>query len=257
MNPLAADSARQDEDAYLASYDLRKFPPAAVTVDTAILTIIERELSVLLIRRGNHPERGKWALPGGFKDEGETLFDAALRETEEETGVSPRQLKAAGHIEQLGSYGDPGRDRRGHIVSVAYVVVLPAELSVQAGDDAQEARWWQLSKLALDRGRGTVPIAFDHRQILRDARDRVRSKIEYTTLATRFLPQAFTVDQLRQVYESVWARELNAGNFWRKFTRTEKCLIPVGEANSTNRGRKPTLYRAGDVRYLTSPLERT
>ena len=130
------------------------YPRPALTVDLILLT---REPSprVLLIQRKHEPFQGRWALPGGFVDEGETLETAARRELQEETGVT------VSAIEQFGTYGDPGRDPRGWTVSVVYLVRVEAEeLSAQAGDDAAEVAWFALTDLPL--------LAFDHRQILTD-----------------------------------------------------------------------------------------
>src|SRR5262244_60199 len=115
-------------------YDPRAYPPVAVTVDVAVLTLHERRLHVLLIERGREPWLGAWALPGGFVRPDETLEEAAARELREETGID-----ASAHLEQIGAYGDPGRDPRMRVVTVAYLAVLPRIGALQAGSDAARA----------------------------------------------------------------------------------------------------------------------
>lgn len=138
------------------------YPRPALTVD---LVLVSREARprVLLIRRGNEPFAGAWALPGGFVNEGESLADAARRELHEETGVT------VGDLEQLYTAGDPGRDPRGWTVSVAYLVRVNIEtLTPRAGDDAAAVGWHRLDKLP--------PLAFDHGMILGRAKARLADR---------------------------------------------------------------------------------
>lgn len=155
----------QSEAQFLANYDMRAFPPVAVTVDVVWLTEIAGHRVVLLIKRGNHPFKGKWALPGGFANDDETLDEGARRELREETSLD------ALHLEQLGAYGDPGRDPRGHTVTVAYLAVGPPPQTPQGADDAADAQFWRLDDLDLagDGSASIIDIAFDHRTIICDA----------------------------------------------------------------------------------------
>jgi 8-oxo-dGTP diphosphatase len=137
---------------------------AHLTVDMVLLTVYNDALHVLLIKRGWPPFEGAWALPGGYVDEGETFDAAARRELQEETN-----LVAPPHLERVDVYGDPGRDPRGRVVSVAYVAVLPTMPSPTAGDDAREAQWTPVAD-ALATAEG---LAFDHHRILTDAVARV------------------------------------------------------------------------------------
>jgi 8-oxo-dGTP diphosphatase len=228
-----------EERAFLASYDPSAYPPVAVTVDVVILTILDGQLSVLLIRRGDHPYRGRWAIPGGFVEERENLDAAARRELKEETGID-----AGVHIEQLAAYGDPDRDPRLRVVSVAYVAMLPDVAAPGAGSDASDARFWPAAD-ALDPRR--VPLAFDHHRILSDAVDRARAKLEYTSLATTFLDDPFTIADLRRVYETVWGVRLHAANFRRKVLSTPGFVVPTGEVRGRGRAE---LYRRGTVARL-------
>lgn len=243
---------RQGEAEFLATYSLRDFPPAAVTVDLACLTIRSGRLAVLLIERGGHPFRGCWALPGGFAQADETLTESAHRELAEETAMD------VSHSEQLGTYGDPGRDPRGHIVSVAYLAFGPEMSDPTAGDDAAAARFWTAEDLDLDGdgGRSVVELAFDHRRILVDAVERARSKLEYTTLATAFCAETFTIGELRGVYEAAWGRSVHPGNFRRKVLSTAGFVIPVGTAPATGPGRPAELFRRGPATRMNPPLLR-
>ncbi|MBO0869184.1 MAG: NUDIX hydrolase, partial [Micromonosporaceae bacterium] len=183
----------ETERAFLTGYDPRAFPPVAVTVDVAILTVQQGQFCALLVRRGAHPYRGRWALPGGFVRPREDLADAAGRELVEETGLATQA-----HLEQLGSYGAPDRDPRMRVVSVAYLAIVPDLPHPVAGTDAAEARYRPVAELI---GESAPRLAFDHSRILADAVERARAKLEYTDLATTFLDEPFTIADLRRVYE--------------------------------------------------------
>jgi 8-oxo-dGTP diphosphatase len=231
----------------MSAYDPRGFPPAAVTVDLVVLTIRNDGLEVLLVRRGEDPFAGALALPGGFVRPDEGLNRAAARELAEET----RLTVGAAHLEQLASYGDPGRDPRMRVVTVAYLALAPEMPLPRAGTDAGEARWVP-ARDVLD---GDV-LAFDHQRILADGVERARAKLEYTPLAAAFCPQEFTIAQLRRVYEIVWGTTLDPRNFHRKVTGTTGFVVPAGTATAGDRGRPAQLYRAGPADQLYPPLLR-
>jgi 8-oxo-dGTP diphosphatase len=216
--------------------------PFALTVDLVVLTIKRDELVVLLVKRAAEPYRGRLALPGGFVEEVESLEQAARRELREETGVA---LQAV-HREQLGAYGDPRRDPRGRVVSVAYLVVDSDLPDPQAATDASAAAFLPMESV-LSRPRR---LAFDHARILRDALERVRSELEDTALAVEFLPEEFTVADLRRVYEVVWGVSLDPRNFHRKVTGAEGFLLPTGKETRGERGRPAALYRPGPAERL-------
>ncbi|MBO4208456.1 NUDIX hydrolase [Micromonospora echinofusca] len=219
-----------------------------VTVDLAILTVREGRLQVLLIERGNEPFRGRAALPGGFLRDGEDLDAAARRELREETGLDGSAL----HLAQLGAFGAPGRDPRGRVVTIAYLAIAPHLPVPVPGSDASGARWEPVEASLADPDR----LAFDHGDILRTAVDRARRELEYTTLATVFCGETFTMGELREIYEVVWGVPLDPRNFSRKVKKTEGFVIPSGEQRVQETGRPATLYRRGPATTLYPPMLR-
>jgi 8-oxo-dGTP diphosphatase len=217
-------------------YDPAEYPPFAVTVDIVLLTVRNGELSTLLIRRANPPYRGAWALPGGFVEPNEDLDTAARREFAEETN-----LGLDVHIEQLRCYGAPRRDPRMRVVSVAHLAMVPDVPLPAAGSDAADARYFPVT--------GLPRLAFDHGRILADGIERARSKLEYTSLATTFLTEPFTIADLRRVYESVWGVVLHPANFRRKVLATPGFVRPTGQKRSTGHG-WADLYRPGATTLL-------
>lgn len=208
-------------------------PVFYVTVDVVVLTIRDGALCALVVKRGSEPFAGSSALPGGFVEPEETLATAALRELGEETGFGPEVSR----LEQLASYGDPGRDPRGRVVSVAWLAVVPQGSAPTAGSDAAAAEWRRVNALQ-DEGR----LAFDHHTILADGVERARSKLEYTALATAFVEPEFTIADLRGVYEVVWGVGVDARNFHRKVTGAG-FIEPTGESVQRGPGRPAALYR--------------
>ena len=243
-------------------HDLATSPPpsAAITVDLIVLTIRDDELTGLLIRRGIPPFQGKLALPGGFVGPDETLAEAAARELTEETGLiadlgqEPDQpAEGLVHLEQLASYGDPGRDPRHRVVTIGYLALAPGLPAPHAGSDAAGAYWLPVGPL-LDGS--PDELAFDHHAILADGVERARAKLEYSPLATAFCPPEFTVGQLRRVYEIVWGISLDPRNFHRKVTGTPGFLVPASATTAGQLGRPARLYRRGAAAALHPPLLR-
>ena len=221
-----------------AGYDPSQFPPFAVTVDVVILTMSEGALHVLLVRRGEAPFEGMWAIPGGFKRPAETLDGAAKRELAEETGVD-----AAPVLKQFRAYGDPGRDPRMNVVTVAYLAVLRDVGAIEAGSDAADASLLPVSDVL----NGQVDLAFDHLRILRDAVERIRVELEVSGIATAFVGSTFTMAELRAVYEAIWGVQLDAANFRRSIVAEDGWVIPTGRHSrpGPSGGRPAELYRAG------------
>ncbi|MGI5445920.1 NUDIX hydrolase [Streptomyces sp. CA-243310] len=245
----------------MSPYDPSAFPPFAVTVDLVVLTVQRHALCALVVRRGEQPFQGRWALPGGFVRDDEDLAGAAARELAEETGLCAHDpavpdVDNGAHLEQLATYGDPKRDPRMRVVSVAHLVLAPDLPAPRAGGDANSARWAPVDELLAAGGTAPAGLAFDHERILADGVERARSKIEYSSLATAFCPPEFTVGELRRVYEAVWGVALDPRNFHRKVTGTPGFLVPAGGTTTRQGGRPAQLFRAGGATLLNPPMLR-
>jgi 8-oxo-dGTP diphosphatase len=230
-------------------YDPSQFPAFAVTVDVVILTMSEGKLRVLLVRRGEAPFEGMWAIPGGFKRPAETLDEAARRELSEETGVDVASL-----LTQFGAYGDPERDPRMNVVTVGYLAVLRDVGWIVAGTDAADASLVPVSHVL----NGELELAFDHLRIVRDAIQRVRVELEVSGIATAFVGTTFTLAELRAVYEAIWGVQLDAANFRRSIVADDGWVIPTGRrARPGSAGGRPAeLYRAGRAWRHGGPIHR-
>jgi len=197
-------------------------PKHAVAVDVVLFTIRERRLQVLLIKRLIKPFANRYALPGGFVLEHESLDAAAIRELREETGVD--QV----YLEQLYSFGNPKRDPRGRVIAVAYYALVPSNQTLQAGSDAAEADWYPVDKLPV--------LAFDHREIVAYAHQRLRNKLDYTNVGFGLLAARFTLSELQVVHEAILGESLDKRNFRRKIIQ-RGIVKATKEWQST--GRKP------------------
>jgi len=202
----------------------------SVTADIVVVTVTAGGLAILLVRRGRAPFRGTWALPGGFVGIEEGLEAAAARELAEETGL--RLGGGSVYFEQLATYGEPGRDPRCRVISVAYLVLVPGVVEACAGDDATEARLWPVAHLP--------ELAFDHARIVADAVERVRAKLEYTDVALAFVGETFTLAELKRVYEAAWGRRLEPKSFRRKVEAAG--LVTRVEARQSGVAHRPATY---------------
>ncbi len=210
-----------------------EYPRAALTVDCVVFGVEERELKLLLIKRGLAPFEGRWALPGGFVRVDETLDEAARRELAEEAGLTNVFL------EQLYTFGRVNRDPRERVVSVAYYALVKPG-AVTAATDATDARWFALSD---------VPrLAFDHTDILATALERLRGKITYQPIGFELLPPKFTLTQLQTLYEAVLGHEIDKRNF-RKKVLSYDLLIPLKEERQEGAHRPAQLFRFDPVKY--------
>lgn len=199
------------------------YPPFAVTVDIALFTIQDDTFKILLIERGGDPYRGDLALPGGFVLPDEDLDAAAARELEEETGLAD----GAWHLEQLAAYGEPVRDPRMRTVTIAFWAITASLPRPRGGSDAAAAHLVPVERIES----GGLRLAFDHNRIIADAVRRIRSGLETTTIAAQFCPPAFTVAELRKVYETIWNTPLDPGNFQR-FVRDSGAFKPAPSTGS-------------------------
>jgi 8-oxo-dGTP diphosphatase len=219
----------EEAGAARASYDPSRYERPSVTVDVVILTVRDRRLEVLLVKRRHWPNEGMWAIPGGFVGMEESLEDAARRELEEETGV--RDV----YIEQLYTFGDPGRDPRGRVITVVYYALISAdELEVRAADDAADAGWFPAYH--------PPPLAFDHDKILAYTLQRLRGKLEYTAIGFQLLPEEFTLRELQEVYEAILNRRLDKSNFRKKVLSTG-ILEQTLDVRKVGQHRPAALYR--------------
>lgn len=176
------------------------YPHPAVTTDVVIFTIREQRLKLLLVKRKGEPYQGKWALPGGFVATDESLRQCAERELEEETGVS------GVYLEQLYTFGDPDRDPRERVITVAYYALIPSDaIEIRAATDAEAVGWFAMDDLP--------KLAFDHNKIVQKAKQRLVAKLDYSTLAFQFMPKEFTLTELQEVYETILEEEVDKRNF--------------------------------------------
>lgn len=236
-------------------YDDGEFTQFGVTVNVVLLTIQGASLCVLLSKRKSKPFQGVWALPGGNVRPKEDLANAALRVLSNETGHTESQS----HLEQLAAYGNPTRDPRMRVVSVAYWAISPEPPNLIGGRDSTAAKIVPLSEIVT----GSTLLAFDHPIIVKDALARVRRKLENTALAAKFCPPAFTISQLRRVYEIFWGEPLDAGNFQR-FVRMSGAFRQIEGDDSeilavrrsiSQRGRPPSLWTSPRLEARESVMD--
>ena len=200
----------------------------AVTVDVLLFTIRDEKLQLALIRRGIEPQRGSWALPGGFVRMDEELEEAARREIEEETGV--RDV----FLEQLYTFGAPDRDPRTRVITIVYFALVPGEhLTLRADTDASDASWFAVDKLP--------DLAFDHTAIVEVGLERLKSKIEYSNVAYGLLPARFRLSELQRVYEIILGRPLDKRNFRKRVLALE--LVEATDKFSSGAHRPAQLFR--------------
>lgn len=218
-----------EEELMAHHYDVSKYERPSVTVDVLMMSLRQRDLQILLIKRRSWPYEGMWAIPGGFINMNESLETAAKRELQEETGVQDV------YLEQLYTFGDPGRDPRTRVITVVYFALLDSErLQVQAASDAADVGWFSVYELP--------PLAFDHEQIIEYALNRLRGKLDYTTIAFNLLPEQFTLRELQRVYEIVLHKRLDKRNFRKKILATG-ILEDTGAKKMEGTHRPARLYR--------------
>ena len=201
----------------------------AVTVDVVIFSVRAHALQVLLVRRTEAPFRGRWSLPGGFGRTNESLDDAARRQLQEETDVHDV------YLEQLYTFGAPRRDPRGRVISVAYFALVAADVNAQSAAPGVEVSWHPV----------TAPpeLAFDHSEIVRYALQRLRYKLEYTSVGFELLPNEFTLTELQSAYEIVLGEEIDKRNFRRRILAADILAETSRYRESDGQGRPARLYR--------------
>lgn len=279
------NAAGLTEEEFLANYVPGDYERPSNTVDMLLFTIDdkqaedirkdeEKEIKVLLIKRKNHPDIHKWALPGGFVDIKENIEDAAYRELAEETNVT------GVYMEQLYTFGDVGRDKRTRVVSIAHMALVPKEnIKPIAGDDAEDVAWFSVAKVQVTENayqiiisntdlklkyvyqvditykkngvvsvpiphihasEGNQGIAFDHIEMINAGIDRLRNKVEYVPIAFNLVPEKFTLNEIQKVYEVILGKKLVKQNF-RKWI--DKFVEELDEKQEEVGHRPATLYR--------------
>ena len=245
------DITSREEKEFLEQYDVTKFERPSVTADIVIFTLDSSdELNILLIKRGAFPYKDCWAIPGGFLEAGkESIDEAAARELKTETNVDNVYLK------QLYTFGDPGRDPRTTVVSVAYTALVPKhKLNIKAGDDAKEAKLftikYDVNGIIFTNGNKVITesdLAFDHAEIIKMAITRLRNRIDYEDDAFNLLKDRneFTISELKRIHETIKNRTLDLPNFRKSFLRDYVATGKVTELNKTftSKGKPAKLYK--------------
>ena len=207
----------------------------AITVDAVLFGVENDTLKVLLIKRKLEPFKDCWALPGGFVVEGEDLEQAVIRELREETGVDEV------YLEQLFTYGNPERDPRMRVITVAYYALVNLfDHPIMASSDASVAAWFAINELPA--------LAFDHVKILQDAIDRLKGKVTYEPVGFELLPSKFTLSQLQRLYEIILQKPLDKRNF-RKKILAMNILTALDELEKNVSHRAARLYQFDQQRY--------
>jgi len=205
----------------------KEYPKPAVTVDIVLFTILDKKLKVLLIKRALEPFKGMWAIPGGFVKMPESLEAAAKRELQEETGAKDI------YLEQLYTFGEPDRDPRDRVITVAYMALTNSEkIVLTPKTDVSDAKWFSVDELP--------KLAFDHSKILEYALKRLKWKFEYTTVAFSLLPEKFTMSQVQSLYEIAFNKKFDKRNFNKKI-RSLKILNKESTQKNVSY-RPPKLY---------------
>ena len=211
------------------------FPRPALAVDCVVFGLDGGSLKLLLIQRGIKPFKGEWALPGGFVRTDESLDDAARRELREEAGLHNVFL------EQLYTFGEPDRDPRERVVSVAYYALVKlSDHEARAATDAAAARWFAVAEIPA--------LAFDHAMIAQTALARLQAKLRYQPVGFELLPRKFTLSELQLLYEAIIGTTLDKRNF-RKKVLDLGLLVPLDETRMMGRHRPAQLFRFDSKKY--------
>lgn len=220
-----------NENDFLESYDASAFPAPLVTVDSVLFTFTEEALKVLLVRRNDHPEKGKWGLPGGIVqiDGDADLESTAFRKLREKTGVTPP------YLEQLQSVGNATRDKRGWSVTICYTALIAYQACAAHVDSVSDARWFTVEEAQ------AMSLAFDHSQLLDEALERMRHKALYSIVPAYALGETFTLPELQHLHEALIGKPLQKKSFRRRIEQAD-LLIDTGEKRRQG-GRPATLYR--------------
>ncbi len=214
---------------------MKVFPNIKVAVDAVVFGYKAKELSVLLIKRGVQPYKDSWALPGGLVLENESLEQAVERELQEETGVT------IDYLEQLYSFGKPGRDPRNRVISITYFgLVSPNHFKLQADTDAADVKWFSINELP--------DLAFDHDKILNMAKSRLQSKLTYQPIGFELLNTEFPFSDLEHLYQTILNQKIDRRNFRKKILSFE-ILTETDKIYKPESGRPAKLFRFNQQKY--------
>lgn len=222
------------EEAYLATYNIHDYDIPLSSVDVVIFTLLEDRLQVLLVKRGEHPSKGMWSLPGGFVDikNDRSIEETALRKLRQKTGAK------VPYLEQLQAFGSSTRDPRGWSMTCTYFALIFADsVHLHSGSGAEDVRWWPI-----ENSKVKTKLAFDHADILKAAVNRLQNKVEYTSLPVHLLPKEFTLTDLQQVYEIILGKSVDKSAF-RKRTKDANFLEEIAGKFRTGSNRPAQLYR--------------
>ena len=222
----------REEAAFLERYNPNDFDRPSLAVDVVLLTIRDRQLEVLLVKRNEHPAKGHWGLPGGFVGIEEPLHQAAERILERKAKLE------APYLEQLYTFGDPHRDPRMRIVSVAHFALVEAE-RLQTLED-EDVRLAQVDETGVTLNGQPTRLAFDHGAMIAMTLERLRGKLDYAPVGYALLPERFTLRELQDVHETILGRKLNKDAFRRRMLETGE-LEATGE-RETGTGFRPAEY---------------
>ena len=237
----------ENEQEFLDHYDPAGFDRPSVTVDVALISVHDGRINTLLVQRGEHPDMGKWALPGTFVGIDEDLEECAFRVLRDK--VSQEVFKREIYLEQLYTFGETDRDPRTRVITVAYYALVDQarfDEAVAEGNAviAQLEIGWEGETggpvEAVNIGDDPMELAFDHGSILGMAVKRIRGKLNYTPIGFQLLPEAFTLRQLQDIHETILGRPLNKDSFRRRMLATE--LL-----ETTGRQEKDTAYRPAEL----------
>ncbi len=220
-----------NEKEFLKNYDISEFETPLLSVDTVLFTYHETHLKVLLVKRGQHPDKDKWGLPGGFVDQRKDadLKATATRKVTEKTAVTPA------YLEQLETFGNAKRDKRGWSVTVCYSALIAHQNCKRTMDSVSDVKWVKMNKLEKKE------IAFDHKKIISAARERLRQKALYSIVPAYALPDEFTLPELQHLHELLIGKSIQKKSFRRRIEQAD-LLIDTGRKRSEG-GRPASLYK--------------
>lgn len=219
-----------DEKTYLEKYSPQHYETPLFSVDSVLYTYHEQILKVLLVNRLNHPDSGKWSVPGGFVDikKDITLEDTVKRKLKEKTGIIPP------YIEQLATIGNNQRDKRGWSVTVCYTALMAHQDCTVTSTAVSDAQWVNLDTIA------DMDLAFDHKKLIHLGKERLKQKALYSIVPAYALPEKFTLPQLQHLHELLIGKKIQKKSFRRRIEQAD-LLIETGEKYSDG-GRPATLY---------------